>query len=158
MPLPLGTPGFGSGRLARSGPWSAQGRPKRDGEETSSGDCHDVSRLDPENARNSDIFGHNPDRPCGHEGTGGHFDSRIADDLGRGLHGCGADEFAADACGQLNRSRAGLSRVCCVAAGECNSTGDRMLSLDQFLRFISVPAVLTAFLLASQISDRIAAP
>jgi|GEM_PF-5806792 len=33
-----------------------------------------------------------------------------------------------------------------------------MLSLDQFLRFISVPAVLTAFLLASQISERIAAP
>ncbi len=31
-----------------------------------------------------------------------------------------------------------------------------MLSIDQFLRFISVPAVLAAFLIASQVSDAMA--
>ncbi|WP_291569613.1 hypothetical protein [Bradyrhizobium sp.] len=33
-----------------------------------------------------------------------------------------------------------------------------MLSLDQFLRFISVPAVIAAFLIASQVSGGISRP
>jgi hypothetical protein len=73
-----------------------------------------------------------------HENVGCHFNFGFADDVGGGRHGPDSNQrSAADG-----------------ATRELNSLwGDEiMLSVDQFLRLISLPAVVAAFLIASQVS------
>jgi hypothetical protein len=96
-----------------------------------------VSRLGPENAPSSDIFGHNRQRRCCHENDGGHNDFGAAHDIGSGYFGSDPDQRS-----ELDANH------------ELKSPGGTttMLSVDQFLRLISVPAVIAAFLIASQVS------
>lgn len=77
-----------------------------------------------------------------HEDAGCNFNSCAADNYRSGLHGPAVDQRAGDrAADELSGLSDGFSR------------GTRaMLSVDQFLRLISVPAVFAAFLIASQIS------
>jgi hypothetical protein len=75
-----------------------------------------------------------------HENTGSHFDSCAAHHLGgRGVRHDSDQQPAVGAQDQLN--------------GRLEyAWGVTMLSVDQFLRLITVPAVVVAFLIASQIS------
>jgi hypothetical protein len=50
-----------------------------------------VSRLGPENAPSSDIFGHNRQRRCFHENDGGHNDFGVAHDIGSSHFGSDPD-------------------------------------------------------------------
>jgi len=81
----------------------------------------------------------------GHANAGRHFDSRTAYNLRSCLHGSAADERAArdDAAGELTPV---------VGAGVGDKQGRTMLSIDQFLRLISVPAVFLAFHIATQVT------
>jgi len=98
-----------------------------------------VSRHRRENAPSSDVFGHNPARPSRHENVGCDFDSGAAHDLGgRGVGPDSDEQSAGDAQDELNF----FDKL----------WGTTMLSVDQFLRLISVPAVVAAFLIASQVS------
>jgi hypothetical protein len=77
----------------------------------------------------------------GHESSGRYFDSGAAHDFRSGLHRPDSDERPADrSWGELN------------ASFEVILGAKTMLSVDQFLRLISIPAVVAAFLIASQIS------
>jgi hypothetical protein len=96
-----------------------------------------VSRLGPENAPSSDIFGHNRQRRCSHENDGGHNDPGAAHDIRSGHFGSGPDQ----------RSKLDANHELKSPWGTTT-----MLSVDQFLRLISVPAVIAAFLIASQVS------
>jgi hypothetical protein len=97
-----------------------------------------VSLVRPENAPSSDVFGHNRKRSCSHEDVGCHFDFGVADDVR----------------GRCQRPDADQQSAADGATRELNSLlGDEiMLSVDQFLRLISLPAVVAAFLIASQVS------
>ena len=81
----------------------------------------------------------------GHANAGCHLDSRTAYDLRSCLHGPASDERAArdDAAGELTPV---------VGAGVGDKRGRTMLSVDQFLRLISVPAVFLAFHIAAQVT------
>jgi hypothetical protein len=96
-----------------------------------------VSRLGPENAPSSDIFGHNRQRRCSHENDGGHNDPGAAHDIRSGHFGSDPDR----------RNKLDASHELKSLWGMIT-----MLSVDQFLRLISVPAVIAAFLIASQVS------
>jgi hypothetical protein len=77
----------------------------------------------------------------GHENTGRHFDSGAAHDFRGGLHRPASDKRSAD------RARGELKPRFTVFGGTTN-----MLSVDQFLRLVSLPAVVAAFFIASHIS------
>src|SRR5206468_106839 len=78
----------------------------------------------------------------GHENVGRNFDSGVADHFRCCIHRPDSDQRSADrAKDEVN------SPVAAVFRGV-----GTMLSVDQFLRLISVPAVVAAFLIASQIS------
>jgi hypothetical protein len=96
-----------------------------------------VSRLGPENAPSSDIFGHNRQRRCSHENDGGHNDPGAAHDIRSGHFGSDPDRRSELDANYELKSLWGATT---------------MLSVDQFLRLISVPAVIAAFLIASQVS------
>jgi hypothetical protein len=96
-----------------------------------------VSRLGPENAPSSDIFGHNRQRRCFHENDGGHNDFGVAHDIRSRHFGSDADQRSERDANYQLKSLWGAAT---------------MLSVDQFLRLISVPAVIAAFLIASQVS------
>src|ERR1700674_2230343 len=51
-----------------------------------------VSRLGPENAPSSDIFGHNRQRRCFHENDGGHNDFGVAHDIRSSHFGSDPDQ------------------------------------------------------------------
>jgi hypothetical protein len=107
----------------------------------------DSSLVCPENAPSLDVFGHNPKPPLTYENVGRHFDSGTAHDYRGGLHRSAHDERAAGS------RRGGLKPL--VAASLLLLVlpwGIPMLSVDQFLRLISLPAVVAAFLIASQVS------
>ena len=80
----------------------------------------------------------------GHANAGCHLDSRTAYDLRSCLYGSASDERAArdDAAGELTPV---------VGAGS-GIKGRTMLSVDQFLRLLSVPAVFLAFHIAAQVT------
>jgi hypothetical protein len=75
----------------------------------------------------------------GYENVGHHIDSGAADDFRSSLYRPASDK-----------------RTAGHAKGELKSLGTlgtiSMLSVDQFLRLISLPAIVAAFLIASQIS------
>jgi hypothetical protein len=76
-----------------------------------------------------------------HESTGRHFDSGTAHDFRGGLHRPASDKRSAGcARGELN-----------LLFG-CFGGTTKMLSVDQFLRLISLPAVVAAFFIASHVS------
>jgi hypothetical protein len=80
-----------------------------------------------------------------HEDVGRYFDFGAAHDFGRCLYRPDADKRAAG----------GPARELTLAVGAGVRTkpwGTTMLSVDQFLRLVSVPAVLLAFHIATQIS------
>jgi hypothetical protein len=80
-----------------------------------------------------------------HEDVGRYFDFGAAHDFGRSLYRPDADERAAG----------GPARELMLAVGAGVRTkrwGTTMLSVDQFLRLVSVPAVFLAFHIATQIS------
>ena len=85
------------------------------------------------------------DDPCCHEDHNGHNDPGTADNIRRRDFGPDSDQpGACGGCDQLGRIR---------VRHTINRLGGRnMLSVDQFLRFITVPAVFAAFLIASQVS------
>jgi hypothetical protein len=106
-------------------------------------DGHDLSRDRPEIAQIADVFGHNPKRFCGHENTGRHLRPGAAHDQWGGLHGPAFHQRSE------YRSTGELSGF----VGIASSWGTiAMLSVDQFLRLMCVPAVVFALLVASQIS------
>ena len=79
---------------------------------------------------------------CGHEDFGSYFDSGAAHNYWSGLYRPAFDQRPSD------RSTGELSGF-----GIALSWGAiAMLSVDQFLRLISVPAFFAAFMIASQIS------
>jgi hypothetical protein len=78
-----------------------------------------------------------------HENLGRHYDSRAAHDFRGGLDRSGPDQRSADGARHELKAHWG---------------DNTMLSVDQFLRLISVPAVIAAFLIASQISGGISRP
>ena len=80
-----------------------------------------------------------------HENVGRYFNSGAAYDFRRCLYGPVADERATGRSAQELTFAVGL-------ASEANLWGATMLSVDQFLRLISVPAVFLAFHVATQIS------
>lgn len=82
----------------------------------------------------------------GHANAGRHLDSRTADDLRRCLYGPASDERAA----RDDATAGELTPV--VGAGVGDKKGRTMLSVDQFLRLISVPAVFLAFHIATQVT------
>src|SRR5436189_2582710 len=104
-----------------------------------------VPRDRPQNEPSADVFGHIQNRPSAHANAGCHLDSRAAYDLRSCLYGPAADARAAhdDAAGELTPV---------VGAGVGDFWGRTMLSVDQFLRLISVPAVLLAFHIAAQVT------
>jgi hypothetical protein len=80
-----------------------------------------------------------------YEDVGRYFDFGAAHDFGRSLYRPDADERAAG----------GPARELMLAVGagvRTKSWGTSMLSVDQFLRLVSVPAVFLAFHIAAQIS------
>ena len=80
-----------------------------------------------------------------HENVGRHIAPRTAHDFGRCLYGSVADKRATDG------STSELTLA--VGAGvRSEPWGTSMLSVDQFLRLLSVPAVFLAFHIATQIS------
>src|ERR1700722_5617855 len=88
-----------------------------------------VSPHRPENAPSSDVFGHNRKRRSLHANAGRYFASCAAHDLGCGRVRSYPDQRSAgDAQDELGR----FARL----------WGTTMLSVDQFLRLISVPAVV----------------
>jgi hypothetical protein len=76
-----------------------------------------------------------------HESTGRHFDSGAAHDFRGGLHRPASDKRSAD------RATGELKLPVELPWGTTN-----MLSVDQFLRLISLPAVVAAFFIASHVS------
>jgi hypothetical protein len=79
-----------------------------------------------------------------HENAGRHLDSGAAHHLGRSLHRSVADFGSTQAsAGELTQA---------VGAGVGDKRGRTMLSVDQILRLISVPAVFLAFHIAAQVS------
>ena len=100
-----------------------------------------LSRARLENVPSADIFGHNPQSQFRHENLGRDFNSRAARNFRGGLHRPGPDRRSAERTNRL------------MLVGAFLGWGTwTMLSVDQFLRMISVPAVVVAFLIASQIS------
>jgi hypothetical protein len=80
-----------------------------------------------------------------HEDFGRYFDFGAAHDFGRSLYRPDADE----------RAPGGPARELMLAVGagvRAEPWGTTMLSVDQFLRLVSVPAVFLAFHIAAQIS------
>jgi len=81
----------------------------------------------------------------GHENAGRHIDLGAAHHLGRSLHRSVADFGSAHASAR--------ELTLAVVAGVGDKFGGRtMLSVDQVLRLISVPAVFLAFHIAAQVS------
>jgi hypothetical protein len=78
-----------------------------------------------------------------HENAGRHFDTGAAHHLGGRLYRPGVDiGSACGAAGELTQAVGAASGI----------KGRTMLSVDQVLRLISVPAVLLAFHIATQVS------
>jgi hypothetical protein len=94
------------------------------------------------NCATRDVFSHNLKSQSGHENLGRDFNSGAAHHFRGGLHRSGIDRRSAE---HAKHELIGLVGVFGVG-------GVAMLSVDQFLRLISVPAVVAAFLIASQIS------
>jgi hypothetical protein len=112
-------------------------------------DGHDLSRDRPENAQMADVFGHNPKRPSRHENAGGYLGLGTAHDYRGGLHRPAFHQRSE------YRSTGELSGFVHIAS----SWGTiAMLSVDQFLRLMCVPAVIFAFMVASQISAAVNPP
>jgi hypothetical protein len=108
---------------------------------------HDVSLDRPENALASDVFGHNRKQRFGYENTGRHFNSRATHHYWGSLYRPASDQRPGD------RAKGELGGVfIALLLGDDSDA----LSLDQFLRLISVPAMFAAFLIASQISAALA--
>ena len=78
-----------------------------------------------------------------HENAGRHLDPGAAYHLGRSLHRSGADiRSARGAAEELTQGR----------GGGVGTRGRTMLSVDQVLRFVSVPTLILAFHVATQFS------
>src|ERR1700759_921656 len=106
-------------------------------------DGHDLSVDRPEIAQIADAFGHNPTRLCGHEDPGRHLHPGAAHHQWGGLHGPAFHR----------RSEYRFTGELSGLVGIASSWGTiAMLSVDQFLRLICVPAVVFALLVASEIS------
>jgi hypothetical protein len=112
-------------------------------------DSHHLSRDRPENAQIADTFGHNPDRRSNHENAGGHFDFGAAHNWWSGLYGPAFHQQSG------GRSTGELSRR---FQGRVFGGTIAMLSVDQFLRLMCLPAVFFAFVVASQISTALNPP
>jgi len=78
-----------------------------------------------------------------HENAGRHHDSGAAHRLGRSLYRPGSD------IGSTHGAAGELTQAVGAASG---TKGRTMLSVDQVLRLISVPAVFLAFHIAAQVS------
>lgn len=80
----------------------------------------------------------------GHENVGRYLVLGAAHDLGRRLYGPVADKRATGGSAD--------ELTLAVGAGVEANLGGQMLSVDQFLRLVSVPAVFLAFHIAAQVS------
>jgi hypothetical protein len=94
----------------------------------------------PENEPSFDVFGHNQKRPLTYANVSRYLDSGADRDWWGSLFRSGVDQSAGRAKSELRRAFGGTLGT------------QAMLSVDQFLRLISVPAFVAAFLIASQVS------